>query len=324
MANEGYINDVLQSILDHVCECLEGTVAGRPKDCFLSFTRPPDDCCFAAETEIETPDGLVSIGELAGTTCTVLSADGEWIDAPIRSFGTQELRRITLWRDGAMKTIYATPNHRWLVDDRSDVSSTRTLIDRVTDDLFPGDVLAAVGSDSERRWEIASVDHTDRVEEVFCASVPGTRSFALADDILTGNCDYVSAWFTRILPTRTFPDVYDGVDNCGDVGRMMEAKIKLVRPCWPVVHDNPNNPFPLPSEIQDAAEILTVDANVLWCCLANGFTNDLSLLGYDGGCLDTRIDSVEADEPRGGCAGVTATLMIELDGCCADEFGGSS
>lgn len=39
-----------------------------------------------------------------------------------------------------------------------------------------------------RNWRVSSVAPTDRVEEVFCAVVPDTHSFTLANDILTGNC----------------------------------------------------------------------------------------------------------------------------------------
>ena len=38
------------------------------------------------------------------------------------------------------------------------------------------------------RWKVQSVEKTDRVEPVYCAEVPDTHSFALADNILTGNC----------------------------------------------------------------------------------------------------------------------------------------
>jgi|GEM_PF-2073821 len=37
-------------------------------------------------------------------------------------------------------------------------------------------------------WKVLSVSETDRVEEVFCAVVPGTHAFTLKDNILTGNC----------------------------------------------------------------------------------------------------------------------------------------
>lgn len=37
-------------------------------------------------------------------------------------------------------------------------------------------------------WKVEAVEPTDRVEEVFCAVVPDTECFALADHLLTGNC----------------------------------------------------------------------------------------------------------------------------------------
>lgn len=38
------------------------------------------------------------------------------------------------------------------------------------------------------RWAVNSVTKSDRIEEVFCAEVPGHHAFALEDNILTGNC----------------------------------------------------------------------------------------------------------------------------------------
>ena len=44
---------------------------------------------------------------------------------------------------------------------------------------------------SERKsWTVVSVEETDRVEEVFCATVEGTHSFALEDNLLTRNCHH--------------------------------------------------------------------------------------------------------------------------------------
>ncbi|GAB3314261.1 hypothetical protein GCM10027451_29020 [Geodermatophilus aquaeductus] len=40
----------------------------------------------------------------------------------------------------------------------------------------------------KRSWVVRSVEWSDRVEEVYCAEVPGTHAFTLEDDILTGNC----------------------------------------------------------------------------------------------------------------------------------------
>ena len=44
----------------------------------------------------------------------------------------------------------------------------------------------------KRYWSVVSVEETDLEEEVFCATVEGYGCFALADNILTGNCSYIS------------------------------------------------------------------------------------------------------------------------------------
>jgi len=41
---------------------------------------------------------------------------------------------------------------------------------------------------SRETWIVESINETDKFEEVYCAIVPGTHSFALEDNILTGNC----------------------------------------------------------------------------------------------------------------------------------------
>lgn len=41
---------------------------------------------------------------------------------------------------------------------------------------------------SRFRWSVVSVEETDRIEMVYCAEVPGTHSFTIEDNILTGNC----------------------------------------------------------------------------------------------------------------------------------------
>lgn len=73
--------------------------------------------CFAAETEIITADGIKPIGTLAGTTQTLLTRGGAWVQAPIRCFGRQRLHKLTLQRQGAEKVVYATADHRWFAQD---------------------------------------------------------------------------------------------------------------------------------------------------------------------------------------------------------------
>jgi hypothetical protein len=81
--------------------------------------------CLTADTTVVTADGPRKIGELAGTTATILTRSpgrdgnrGRWVDAPVRSFGQDEVWRITLRRGAVEKAIHATADHRWFVDVR--------------------------------------------------------------------------------------------------------------------------------------------------------------------------------------------------------------
>jgi hypothetical protein len=112
----------------------------------------PSQCgaynCFAAETLVMTPDGDVPIGDLAGTTARLLTrrgtgraagGPGRWVDAEVREFGVQPLRRVVLTRRGIEREVYATPGHRWLLDEPDRANQQRT-----TDELRPGHRLASI------------------------------------------------------------------------------------------------------------------------------------------------------------------------------------
>ena len=157
--------------------------------------------CLAGETGVLTEDGVVPIRELAGRTVRVLDGDGGWVEAPFRSYGVQRLMRVTLARNGRVKELYATDEHRWFVPSgaRPREVLTKRLVagDRLARALSPSPVrrLVAAGvapsqpsDDSDSGWVVQSVEESDRVEEVYCAEVPGTHAFTLEDDILTGNC----------------------------------------------------------------------------------------------------------------------------------------
>lgn len=78
--------------------------------------------CLAGETLVATPDGDIPIAELAGTDATLLTRPGghasrpRWVSAPVRSYGEQPLMRIVLSRHGIEREIFATPEHRWIVE----------------------------------------------------------------------------------------------------------------------------------------------------------------------------------------------------------------
>ncbi len=169
--------------------------------------------CLAGDTGVLTEDGVVPIRELAGTTIPVLDGDGGWVEAPFRSYGVQRLMRVTLSRNGRTKVLHATDGHRWFVPSGRLRQERR---EKLTKELRPGDqlcstsprervpALAAVGAvhgaahagtsgevrppGLRENWVVRSLEWSDRVEEVYCAEVPGTHAFTLEDDILTGNC----------------------------------------------------------------------------------------------------------------------------------------
>jgi adenosylcobalamin-dependent ribonucleoside-triphosphate reductase len=73
--------------------------------------------CFDGKTEIITRDGVKQIGLLVGTEQELLTTGGKWVKAPIKSFGVQELYKLTLERAGVQKIIYTTAGHRWFAKD---------------------------------------------------------------------------------------------------------------------------------------------------------------------------------------------------------------
>lgn len=74
--------------------------------------------CFGHDTEVITSLGTKKIGDLAGSTATVLTRGGKWVDAPFTSFGHQKLYEVTISRQGVEKKILATADHRWFAQDR--------------------------------------------------------------------------------------------------------------------------------------------------------------------------------------------------------------
>jgi DNA primase catalytic core len=102
--------------------------------------------CFAGETEVITPDGRTAIRDLAGTKATILSRNGQWISAPVKSYGVQRLWRIELSRNRVRKEIYATSGHRWFVHDRISVFETS--------ELKPGHALQSSFPERRTNWEL--------------------------------------------------------------------------------------------------------------------------------------------------------------------------
>lgn len=164
-------------------------------------------------------DGCVSKGQVSFSSavrenlefvrdvCTLLGIGTYGIRTEDRVvFGKPaRLFRIRLMRQGLDESFFLIPAHR---------------------EAF----LAAGGSDvcrDDTRWKVVSVEPTDRVEEVFCASVPENRDFVLEDNIATGNCDYFAPYMANSTQSfANFQTPFD-IDKYGAYTENPKAKYSV-------------------------------------------------------------------------------------------------
>ena len=94
--------------------------------------------CLAGETLVITDQGRIPISELAGKAATVLSRNGQWLEAKFSEYGQQQLWRIEVSRNRQRKTLFATSGHRWFVRNRnSAVTSEQLRAGHRLDSAFP-------------------------------------------------------------------------------------------------------------------------------------------------------------------------------------------
>jgi ribonucleoside-diphosphate reductase alpha chain len=82
----------------------------------------------SGDTRIVTKEyGNIAIKNLENKSATVLNIDGRWTPATFRSYGKQKLFNVKLkLNSNTEKTVQCTENHRWVLNDRS-VLSTKSL-----------------------------------------------------------------------------------------------------------------------------------------------------------------------------------------------------
>jgi DNA primase len=139
-------------------------------------------------------DASYLLGWLAG----YFAADGcvaEDGDAILNSARIEDLEYVrTLCTRLGIGTFGIAKQNRVGIDGvPSDIYNVRFMTKGVPESFFLLDqhlerYLVNQKKDERKRWVVQSVEWSDRVEEVFCAEVPGTHAFTLEDDILTGNC----------------------------------------------------------------------------------------------------------------------------------------
>ena len=141
--------------------------------------------CFGEETEVITKKGVFPISEIKNKPVEIINGNGEWESVIFKSYGVQKLLKVTLVSHEKQKTIFATPEHEWIVRDKKYKIKTRDL--KANDILAKAIVNKNIYSNEILEWKVATVEETDREEEVYCC-VTSTHSFVLKDFILTGNC----------------------------------------------------------------------------------------------------------------------------------------
>lgn len=138
--------------------------------------------CFAGETQVITRTGTRPIEALTGGVHELLTADGEWVKAPVRWFGRQQVHEVLLSRSGVTKTIRATADHRWLLRSRRGHEYEAT-----TAELKPGERLQftfprrpdglAVDREAAARGFVYGDGH--RAGNRACANFCGVKDVAL-------------------------------------------------------------------------------------------------------------------------------------------------
>lgn len=151
--------------------------------------------CLTGDTKVVTQEGISPIKELVGKEVTIY--DGEdWVKN--NSFfyrGKSKVLRVHL-KNG--QHIDMTPDHR-AVRYKNKRTSDRVTEVVLAKDLKIGQKLAEANEESKylhyRRsteWNrIVNIEELEGEHDVYCTKVPSTGMFALANGILTGNCNEI-------------------------------------------------------------------------------------------------------------------------------------
>jgi ribonucleoside-diphosphate reductase alpha chain len=82
--------------------------------------------CFHEDTKFVTKFGTKKFSDFKdGDKTVVLTHEGNWKPATIKSYGKQELIKITIGRGGSENTVFATEDHTWILSDGSRTTSLK-------------------------------------------------------------------------------------------------------------------------------------------------------------------------------------------------------
>ena len=140
--------------------------------------------CFARFTKFYTKDGLHSFLEYKdGDHVIVPTHKGNYKNATVKAYGRDILYQIVFDSDNNRKNIFATANHRWILQDNTI---------KTTLELKEGDKLFKDPFDkSETEWTHCMTIHAFE-SDTWCLDVEDDHSFILEDGIVTMNCELIN------------------------------------------------------------------------------------------------------------------------------------
>lgn len=82
--------------------------------------------CVTAETLLLTKNGYKPIGELAGTTQSILNGDRKWVEVPVKEFPDDQIWEISFKRGKKIQTIRCNKDHKWWIANSTGLIETPT------------------------------------------------------------------------------------------------------------------------------------------------------------------------------------------------------
>jgi hypothetical protein len=82
--------------------------------------------CFDVNTKFVTSEGIKSFSDFEeNDEIVVLTHKGNWKKAKVKSYGKQELYEIVLSKTNHTRSVFATKNHRWLLNDGKETTNLK-------------------------------------------------------------------------------------------------------------------------------------------------------------------------------------------------------
>lgn len=163
------------------------------------------------------------------------------------------------------------------------------------------------------------------IADAVCACLSGTTNgtpdectvywSSPPDDLDCGDCGNngsLIVWLDQLFVTKEWPSPYGAPIRRETLTTAAVLNVRLIRPCWPMVGDLPQ---PLPSRATTAthAENLMEDAATTLCCIVAEVKQEA---GIFASCSRVALGTLRPDPNRGGCAGFTVPVTVDLGACC--------